>query len=133
MSAPSDSSFWKRKLDASLDDRPDKLLNIVNHKHRAQRMSGQTFPEEAACQMTDWTAAGSYRLPFPPSSKTKTDLSCFKHPLGGGFVPLNEWNLFDDNNGISQKLLGTSRTLRRSARVARRLRSRPQPRRQPEN
>lgn len=85
--------FWKRKLAAYLHDSPDKVLSIVDHEQRAQRISGETLPEEAARKEADWAASAADRLPFPPSQPTKTKLTCFKHPLGGKSVPLNEDNL----------------------------------------
>ena len=87
------SNYWKRKLAAYLHDSPDKVLSIVDHEQRAHRISGEKPPEEAARKEADWTASAADRLPFPPSSETKTALTCFKHPLGGSSVPLNENSL----------------------------------------
>ena len=85
--------YWKRKLAAYLHDSPDKVLSIVDHEQRARRISGEVFPDEAARKDADWAASAADRLPFPPSSKTRTELSCFKHPLGGSSVILNEKDL----------------------------------------
>jgi CRISPR-associated protein Cmr2 len=81
-------TFWQRKLRAFLHDSPDKVLSIVDHEQRAQRISGEILPDEAARKEADWAASAADRLPFPSSAATKTALTCFKHPLGGSFVPL---------------------------------------------
>jgi len=87
------AAFWKKKLAAFLHDSPDKVLSIVDHEQRARRISGETLPDEAARKDADWMASAADRLPFPPSSLTKTALSCFKHPLGGSAIALNEKSL----------------------------------------
>lgn len=87
------AAFWKKKLAAFLHDSPDKVLSIVDHEQRARRISGETLPDEAARKDADWMASAADRLPFPPSSITKTALSCFKHPLGGSAIALNEKSL----------------------------------------
>jgi CRISPR-associated protein Cmr2 len=85
--------FWQRKLAAFLHDSPDKVLSIVDHEQRARRISGHTLPEEESRREADWAASAADRLPFPPSSTTKTPLSCFKHPLGGSSISLDEKKL----------------------------------------
>ena len=87
------ATFWKSKLAAFLHDSPDKVLSIVDHEQRARRISGEILPDEAARKDADWMASAADRLRFPPSSTTKTERSCFKHPLGGSSVALNEKNL----------------------------------------
>lgn len=49
-------------------DSADKVLRIVDHEHRAQRISGETLLEEAARKEADWTASAADRLPFLPSA-----------------------------------------------------------------
>ncbi len=88
-----DANFWKRKLAAFLHDSPDKVLDILDHENRARRIAGVVPIEELARKESDWTASAADRLPFPPSSTTKSDLSCFKHPLGQSSIPLNKENL----------------------------------------
>ncbi len=85
-----DALYWKRKLAAFLHDSPDKVLDILDHENRARRIAGEIPPDEQARKDADWAASAADRLPFPTSSTTKTDLTCFKHPLGGSSVPLNE-------------------------------------------
>ncbi|HEY5893503.1 MAG TPA: hypothetical protein VIT91_09750 [Chthoniobacterales bacterium] len=85
--------FWKRKLAAFLHDSPDKVLSIVDHEKRAERISGCALESDQARKEADWAASAADRLPFPPSSTTRTELSGFRHPLGGGRVLLNERNL----------------------------------------
>jgi len=93
LSSASNEEFWKRKLAAYLHDSPDKVLSIVDHEQRARRISGEILPEEAARREADWSASAADRLPFPPSATSKTELTCFKHPLSGSSVPLNEKSL----------------------------------------
>jgi len=89
----SDPTFWKRKLAAYLHDSPDKVLSIVDHEQRARRIAGETLPEESSRKEADWAASAADRLPFPPSNTTRSELSCFKHPLGGSVISLNEKSL----------------------------------------
>ena len=80
----SNDTYWRRKLSAYLHDSPEKVLNILDHEERARRIAGDVPPEERSRKDADWAASAADRLPFPPSSATKTELSCFRHPLGGG-------------------------------------------------
>jgi CRISPR-associated protein Cmr2 len=85
------ATYWKRKLAAFLHDSPEKVLSIVDHEQRARRIAGEDWlPQEQARKEADWAASAADRLPFPPSKNSKTTLSCFKHPLGGSAVALNE-------------------------------------------
>ena len=88
------ADFWKRKLAAFLHDSPDKVLSIVDHEQRARRIAGEIPLNEQSRRESDWAASAADRLPFPPSSTTKTALSCFRHPLGDplgrAFIPLKE-------------------------------------------
>jgi hypothetical protein len=84
------SLYWKRKLFAYLHDTPDKVLSIADHEERARRLAGDFPKEEAARKESDWAASAADRLPFPPSSETKTPISVFRHPLGKASIPLNE-------------------------------------------
>ncbi|MFN0128943.1 MAG: type III-B CRISPR-associated protein Cas10/Cmr2 [Verrucomicrobiales bacterium] len=86
-------SFWKRKLAAYLHDSPDKVLSIVDHEERARSLSGHLLPDEQSRKEADWTASAADRLPFPPSSSTRTPLSCFRHPLGQASIPFDESKL----------------------------------------
>jgi CRISPR-associated protein Cmr2 len=86
-------NYWKRKLAAYLHDSPDKVLSILDHEERARRIAGDIPHEEKARREADWAASAADRLPFPPSSETKTELSCFRHPLGGAEMLLNEHRL----------------------------------------
>ena len=85
--------YWKRKLAAYLHDSPDKVLSILDHEERARRIAGEIPPGERSRKEADWAASAADRLPFPPSSETRTELSCFRHPLGGSKIHLNEQNL----------------------------------------
>ena len=91
----SNDTYWRRKLSAYLHDSPEKVLNILDHEDRARRIAGDVPPEELSRKDADWAASAADRLPFPPSSATKTELSCFRHPLGGvdAKVRLNEQSL----------------------------------------
>lgn len=91
--APPSALFWKRKLAAFLHDSPDKVLSILDHEERARRIASSILPEAMARKESDWAASAADRLPFPPSSTTKTPLSCFKHPLGQSTIRLNEDDL----------------------------------------
>jgi hypothetical protein len=86
-----DPIYWKRKLAAYLHDSPEKVLSIVDHEQRARRIAGENFQfDEVARKDADWAASAADRLPFPPSCQTVTELSCFKHPMGGAVISLNE-------------------------------------------
>lgn len=91
----SNDTYWRRKLSAYLHDSPDKVLSILDHEERARRIAGDVLPEERSRKDADWAASAADRLPFPPSSATKTELSCFRHPLGGvgAKMLLNEQSL----------------------------------------
>ena len=93
--AGSNDTYWRRKLSAYLHDSPDKVLSILDHEERARRIAGDVPPEERSRKDADWAASAADRLPFPPSSATKTELSCFRHPLGGdgATMLLNEQSL----------------------------------------
>ena len=93
--AASNDTYWRRKLSAYLHDSPDKVLSILDHEERARRIAGDVLPEEQSRKEADWAASAADRLPFPPSSATKTELSCFRHPLGGDGAKmlLNEQSL----------------------------------------
>jgi hypothetical protein len=85
-----ESTYWKRKLAAYLHDSPEKVLSIVDHEQRARRLAGEIPADEMARKDSDWAASAADRLPFPPSGISKTPVSCFRHPLGGSEVKLNE-------------------------------------------
>ena len=91
----SNDTYWRRKLSAYLHDSPDKVLSILDHEERARRIAGDVPPEERSRKDADWAASAADRLPFPPSSATKTELSWFRHPLGGDGAKmlLNEQSL----------------------------------------
>ena len=91
----SNDIYWRRKLSAYLHDSPEKVLKILDHEERARRIAGAVPPEERSRKDADWAASAADRLPFPPSSATKTELSCFRHPLGGSGAKmlLNEQSL----------------------------------------
>lgn len=84
---------FKRKLAAFLHDSPDKVLSILDHEQRARRIAGEIPLGEQSRKEADWAASAADRLPFPSSSETKTELSCFLHPLGGARIRLNDQNL----------------------------------------
>lgn len=92
--SPPTADFWKRKLAAFLHDSPDKVLRILDHEERARRIAGEVPPDEQSRKEADWAASAADRLPFPPSSTSKTELTCFRHPLGNpqgdSKIPLNE-------------------------------------------
>lgn len=104
----SNDTYWRRKLSAYMHDSPDKVLSIVDHEERARRIAGDCLPDERFRKDADWAASAADRLPFPPSSETKTELSCFRHPLGGdrATMPLNEHRL---PIGIAEQTSQTSR------------------------
>lgn len=81
--------YWKRKLSAYLHDSPDKVLSIVDHELRARRIAGEIPGDEMSRKEADWAASAADRLPFPPSSQSRTELSRFTHPLGGSHWPLD--------------------------------------------
>jgi len=86
--------YWRRKLAAYLHDSPEKVLSIFDHESRARRIAGEDWqPDERSRKEADWAASAADRLPFPPSRDTATPLTCFRHPLGGKTVPLNEADL----------------------------------------
>jgi CRISPR-associated protein Cmr2 len=92
--SPPSSIYWKRKLAAFLHDSPEKVLSILDHEARARRIAGEDWTaDEKSRREADWAASAADRLPFPPSGQSKTPLSCFRHPLSGQPVPLNEDNL----------------------------------------
>ncbi|MBX3733681.1 MAG: type III-B CRISPR-associated protein Cas10/Cmr2 [Verrucomicrobiae bacterium] len=65
------------------------MLSILDHEERARRIAGMIPSSEMARKEADWAASAADRLPFPPSSDTRTELTCFRHPLGGAEIPLN--------------------------------------------
>jgi len=86
-------TYWRRKLSAYLHDSPDKVLSILDHEQRAQRIAGEIPVSEQARKEADWAASAADRLPFPPSADTRTELTQFCHPLGDAKMPLNERKL----------------------------------------
>jgi CRISPR-associated protein Cmr2 len=91
--SPETATYWRRKLSAYLHDSPDKVLNILDHEQRARRIAGEIPADEQSRKEADWAASAADRLPFPPSSETRTELTCFRHPLGGANIALNEQRL----------------------------------------
>ncbi len=87
------ATYWKRKLAAYLHDSPDKVLSILDHEERARRIAGEIPLDERSRKEADWAASAADRLPFPPSSETQTPLSCFRHPLSGAEIRLNDQQL----------------------------------------
>jgi CRISPR-associated protein Cmr2 len=85
--------YWRRKLSAYLHDSPEKVLSLLDHESRARRIACEIDPSERSRKEADWDASAADRLPFPPSSETLTPVSCFRHPLGGSQVPVDEQNL----------------------------------------
>ncbi len=99
-------NFWKRKLAAFLHDSPEKVLSLLDHEMRARRIAGDIPASEMARKEADWEASAADRLPWPSSASTLTPLTCFKHPLGGAEVPLNETDL---PLGVAEETSQTSR------------------------
>jgi CRISPR-associated protein Cmr2 len=81
-------NFWKRKLDAYLHDPPEKALDLVWHKQRADAYeAGLDLDDVEYHHPCDHMAAAADRLPWPRytalSSSFDGQENFFHHPLGG--------------------------------------------------
>ncbi|MGV3771286.1 MAG: type III-B CRISPR-associated protein Cas10/Cmr2 [Verrucomicrobiales bacterium] len=101
-------NYWKRKIAAYLHDSPEKVVNILDHEHRARALSRteEYNPEAKGRKEADWAASAADRLPWPLPAYCRSDFNAsfhaLKHPLGGSSISFdNQFHSSDEALTIS--------------------------------
>ncbi|TVR50715.1 MAG: type III-B CRISPR-associated protein Cas10/Cmr2, partial [Puniceicoccaceae bacterium] len=98
----SNSTYWRRKLDAFLHDNPGKALDIPNHELRALalRLKEQLDEQEYYDKEADFQASAADRLSFPHAGKLVAPFDArenpFHHPLDGSLSYRSDQRLTAD-------------------------------------